>query len=467
VAILLALPSTLRREDLDRRQHSPAGDKLTGRGYRSAGQRDRDRILYSSAFQRLAYVTQVAAPESGHTFHNRLSHSLKVAQVGRRNIERLQGLAESGDITGAAAELVELADHDSVEASCLGHDLGHPPFGHIAERVLHAEAQEEIGDAFDAFEGNAQSFRVVTRLGVRRGEEQGLNLTRQTLGGLLKYPWPYSTDPTSKAHRKWGYYADDREAFEFASAAEVNGVQGGRTLEAEIMDWADDLTYAVHDVDDFFRAGLIPLHRLRGDDLAELDDLRGLLEDARDADPTSFAEYEINDLLEALKKPLVYGPGVSYQHTEPNRATMREFGSNLITRYLEAFRLSNDLDSGMVRLEIDDEARCEVEALKALVTVFVIRRPGLAVVQHGQERVIRDLFKWYFAASVAGEDGDRRLLPPGAKERLDKSDDSPEERARIVIDLVAGLTEATATQLHNRLSGGWAGQALDAVADIG
>lgn len=463
----LLVPGVEDPGKLAKRQTMASGAELSGRGRRTPGQRDRDRILYCSAFQRLAYVTQVTAPESGHAFHNRLSHSLKVAQVGRRNIERLSGLVQSGLIDGAAAKLVQLVDHDSVEASCLAHDLGHPPFGHIAEVVLHAAACRELKEDFDAFEGNAQSFRIVTRLGIRVGGEQGLNLTRQTLAGLLKYPWGYSSNPADKAHRKWGHYADDCEAFSFALSGYAGNVGPERTLEAEIMDWADDLTYAVHDVDDFFRAGLIPLHRLRGNDSAELATFKKLLQDAKAAEPNSFGGYEVDDLVEAVKSPLVYGPGVAYEHTEPNRATMREFGSNLITRYLEAFRLENDRDSGQAELVIDPSARCEVEALKALVTVFVIRRPGLAVVQHGQQRMIDDLFRWYYEASAPGEAGDRRLLPPGAKERLERSDDSPEDRARVVVDLISGLTEATAIQLHNRLSGGWSGQVLDAVADSG
>jgi dGTPase len=461
-------PSEKHREDLEQRQWATESPEAPGRGSRTQAQRDRDRILYSSAFQRLAYVTQVAAPESGYTFHNRLSHSLKVAQVGRRNTERLQGQVESGEIAGTAARLAELTDPDAVEASCLAHDLGHPPFGHIAESVLHAESCEMVGGDFDGFEGNAQSFRIVTRLAVRHGEEQGLNLTRETLSGLLKYPRRYSTDPTDEANRKWGYYADDAEAFEFARPDLPGAAGPAKSLEAEIMDWADDLTYAVHDVDDFFRAGLIPLHRLRGQDPAELTNLRALLAAARDAEPRSFSGYELDELVEAIKHPLsIHGPGVAYEHTKASRATMREFGSNLITRYLEAFKLEDDLGSGLVKLEIDGDAHREVEALKALVAVYVIRRPGLAVVQHGQERVVRDLFRWYYTASAAGESGDRRLFPPGAKERLDRSEDSPEERARTVIDLISGLTETTAVQLHNRLSGGWAGQTLDAVADIG
>ena len=168
-------------------------DQSGKKNYRSRAQRDRDRILYSSSLARLAYVTQVTAPESGHIFHNRLSHTLKVAQVGRRNAERLQQLAGTKDITGAAATLVRAVNPDAVEASCLAHDLGHPPFGHIAEEELQAKACAVVPDAF---EGNAQSFRIVTRLSVRTADP-GLDLTRRTLDGLLSTPG--GTGPTIRS----------------------------------------------------------------------------------------------------------------------------------------------------------------------------------------------------------------------------------------------------------------------------
>ena len=233
------------------------------RDYRSRAEHDRDRVLYSAAFQRLAYVTQVTASESGHTFHNRLSHSLKVAQVGRRNTQRLLTLAGNGDIDGDnAAAMINTLDPDAIEASCLAHDLGHPPFGHIAEEVLNERARRHVGDD-GGFEGNAQSFRIVTRL-AQRASGSGMNLTRQTLDGMLKYPWRWrSSDPVPPGtrERKWGYYLADRAAFDFArqyGEHEADRDVPEPSLEALIMEWADDLTYAVHDVDDFYRAGLIP-----------------------------------------------------------------------------------------------------------------------------------------------------------------------------------------------------------------
>jgi len=360
--------------------------------------------------------------------------------------------------------LIAALDPDSVEAVCLAHDLGHPPFGHIAEDVLNKIAGSSVPDGF---EGNAQSFRILTRLGVR-DDRPGLDLTRRTLDGVLKYPWrKRNADRPGKGKRtrKWGYYVEDAAAYEFARKGlepDTASAVPVRSLAAEIMDWADDLTYAVHDMDDFFRAGLIPLDRLQMKSSSEYKRFVGLLRDAADAAPEAFPNCQVEELAETARELLSnHGPGDAYLHTHSARATMRELGSKLITRYLEAFVVES-IPGNKVQLRIDDELRREVDALKMLVTVFVVRHPGLAVVQHGQERVVADLFGWYFAASK----DDRRLFPPGAKERLDYHEDDPALRARIVIDLIAGLTETSAIQLHRRLSGGWTAPTLDAMATM-
>lgn len=457
------------RGRLDRRESEEGGLPVV-EDYRSRQQRDRDRILYSAALHRLAYITQVTAPESGHTFHNRLVHSLKVAQVGRRNAERLLKLAAGKQIVGAAASLVEAVDPDSVEASCLAHDLGHPPFGHIAEEELHRVAREHVADGF---EGNAQSFRIVTRLAVRENRA-GLDLTRQTLMALAKYPWRHwQHDPrqSGKRERKWGYYEHDREAFAFVRAPrsieESKDELPQRDFFAWLMDWADDLTYAVHDVDDFFRAGLVPLDRIAAGDVAEVRRFGELLTELRDANVDAFPGYTIDALVDAAQRVLDrYAPTAPYAHTTSSRASLRRFGSRLITRYLDAFVLADDPASGKVKLTIDEEAVIEVTALKLLVVVYVIRHPGLAVVQHGQKRVIAQLFEWYFDASDP-KDGDRRLFPPGARERLEQCSDSPADRARVVVDLIAGLTETAAVELYRRLCDGSSIAVLDGTALVG
>jgi dGTPase len=194
---------------------------------RTGSQRDRDRILYSAPFARLAEITQVVSPEFGYVFHNRLTHSLKVGQIARRISERcLREQPNEASLLGV--------DPDSAEAAGLAHDLGHPPFGHIAEYELDRLLRNS--GLTDGYEGNAQSFRIVTRLAASDARDDtdnpimGLNLTHRTLNGILKYPWP-SGSPHSP--RKWGYYDSERDIFEWVR-------RGQRQLErhaiAEIMD---------------------------------------------------------------------------------------------------------------------------------------------------------------------------------------------------------------------------------------
>ena len=162
---------------------------------RSEAQRDRDRILYTSAFQRLAGITQIASVEGGQVIHNRLTHSLKVAQVARRLAQRLGRDNDS---------------QETVAAASLAHDLGHPPFGHIAECELNCLAED-----WDGFEGNAQSFRIVNTLALRDAAYRGLNLTAPTLNGMLKYPWFHEPDDPLKG-KKWGAYRHEQLSFHFA-----------------------------------------------------------------------------------------------------------------------------------------------------------------------------------------------------------------------------------------------------------
>ena len=179
--VVAAIPSpSVERAQAPRAQRrSGAIDAVSASDCRTAFQRDRDRLLYSDYLRRLASVTQVASAAEGASFHNRLTHSIKVAQVGRRLAELL--LSRDKDLAG-------FLDPDVVEAAALAHDLGHPPFGHVADRHLCALAVEN--DLGDGFEGNAQTFRIVTRLSVRRsGGGLGLDLTRATLAATAKYPW--------------------------------------------------------------------------------------------------------------------------------------------------------------------------------------------------------------------------------------------------------------------------------------
>lgn len=163
---------------------------------RTQSQRDRDRLLYCAGLRRLANVTQVASPSETDVFHNRLTHTLEVAQVARRIAEKLANeQREEADALGGV-------DPEVVEAAALAHDLGHPPFGHVAEKTL--DKCLTGSRAPDGYEGNAQSFRIVTKLAFSRKPYPGLNLTRATLNSLLKYPW--LREAAGKRSKKFGAY---------------------------------------------------------------------------------------------------------------------------------------------------------------------------------------------------------------------------------------------------------------------
>jgi dGTPase len=402
---------------------------------RSAGERDRDRVLYSSAFQRLGGITQVMPTGADQAVHSRLTHSLKVAQVSRRLAQRL---------VVHHPELESELDADAVEASALVHDLGHPPFGHIAEEELNAFA---ITHKTDGFEGNAQSFRIVTRLAQRwpsleeDGERRssGLNLTRRTLDGVLKYPW--LRDPHDEVRdRKWGAYTVDSDAFEWVrdrrDAKE-------RSPAAQVMDWADDVTYAVHDMEDFFRVGLVPIDRLctsheeRDRFLRSFTDSGSLNKRLRRFD-AAVLEKAVTAVFETLDfvEP--------YLGSRVQRQVVRERSSYLIRNYMHAADWSD------AKLTIDPVPLAEVAVLKELTWFYVINRPELATVQDGQRRVVQGLLNRFWSAA---DDEDYYLFPHYEQEILRNEVRTEADKARLVCDFVARLTEGRALELHRRLLG--------------
>lgn len=220
-------------------------ERSSGEDQRRAFERDRDRILYSSAFHRLAGITQIVRAGELDIFHTRQQHTYKVAQIGRRLAEhRIREQAEEAEIHGL--------DPEVVEAACLAHDLGHPPFGHAAETELDQLVRDPIrvgGDpddaATDGYEGNAQTFRILTKLSVRYSKDSpGLDLTRATLAATLKYPWLRDHDDLKKKS-KWSAYASEEREFRWARQ---HCHSEFKTAEAELMDWADDISYSVHDL---------------------------------------------------------------------------------------------------------------------------------------------------------------------------------------------------------------------------
>jgi dGTPase len=427
---------------------------------RSAFQIDRDRVLYSHAFRRLQGVTQVVSSGEGEIFHNRLIHTLKVAQIARRLAEMLLGRTNEEK---EAAEAWGGIDPDLVEAAALAHDLGHPPFGHIAEDELNhlvAEAKGS-GTAKDAegYEGNAQSFRIVTRLAIRRpGSRRGLDLTRATLNGILKYPWLWSS-----GRRKYGAYVSDKEAFQFARDGFSTG---NRSIKAQIMDWADDIAYSVHDTEDFYRAGLIPLDRLAIPRPVNTtrDDFLKMAFDRRKAIDQPFAENPIDlqrifdQFCDSLRT------NEPYSGSRGQRECLYEFTSKTISDYVQQTKLlppPGDKGNG---LQIPAPIRCQVALLKELTWCYVINNQALAGQQHGQRLAIRTLFEVFRESASKGR---WVIFPPPFREEAevllrDGQADS-ETISALAADTVASLTDQQALHLFRRLSGQSPGSVLDPI----
>jgi dGTPase len=419
---------------------------------RTPFQHDRDRILYSNGFRRLAGVTQVVGAGEGHVFHNRLTHSLRVAQVARRLAERL--LVLQADLANEVG-----VDPDVVEAAGLAHDLGHPPFGHVAEKELDRLLREDQNIA-DGFEGNAQSFRILTRLALRRQGQGGLNLTRATLDAVLKYPWPRDTtkpEPSNRKWRKFGAYEADQPMFRWVRHRDKSD---RADVEASIMDWADDVTYAVHDLDDFVRGGLIPFDRLltseRERDVFVDASLARWAEEGGKPDITN-SELRtrfnaILDLIGALLVPL----REPFTDSERHRAALRRVGSLLVSRYIKAVELEQR--RGETRLRRETAFVAEVEMLKQLTWHYVIRRPSLASQQVGHRAIVTTLFGNYVDAMADGPNRATRLdvLPQWAKEQLardEKRRPKEEARSRVAADIVCWMSEQQAIDMHTRMSG--------------
>ena len=376
-------------------------------------------------------------------FHNRLTHSLKVAQLSRRIAEKLQ---QNKRLVASLGGINE----DVAEAAGLAHDLGHPPFGHAAEMELDRLAR--TAGCEDGFEGNTQSFRIVTRLAtsdaiLADAEDddenpddaiEGLNLTRATLNAVLKYPWAFNSNPANRG--KWGVYSEDHDVFAWVRKA-LPGQAFIRSVEAEIMDWADDITFAVHDLFDFFRAGLIPLDRIVGDLPRKSAEAQAFLEFAfersnnlrqrRTQVETGFEEILAADLL------TIGGP---YEDSFSDRSFIWRATTTLITKFVDAISLRKPTVSDPTLVGIDPLRRCQVNILKQLAWRYVILRPELNSEQAGQVRMVRTLF-WHLLRASRKET-DWRYFPTAFREDLLQRGGEPTARVRVVVDCIASMTEA-------------------------
>jgi dGTPase len=392
---------------------------------------------------------------------------MKVAQVARSIAEFLLSNEEN------YSRIVELGglDADVVETAALAHDLGHPPFGHIGEEVLDEYARHTL-ELRDGFEGNAQTFRILTRLEPRSPKRVGLDLTRGTRSAVLKYPWlradrheAHDEEKTKNAEyrlrwKKFGAYEDDEDSFR--DALTLIPYAGAQGLEAAVMDVADDITYALHDLEDFHSAGLLATAEAResletwlrtsgykdeGSAVLGPDDPYTSLMASLERDyPERFERETFVDAAQSVANhlsSLLRQEAVGRQRAV---ASVRTLISRLITEYVAAITINNETPTvSRAPISVRTDHWHQIQLLKEITRQFIIKRSDVAVFQLGQMNTLRGLLemlqKW------CADRNERHRLPIELREYQDQGS------ARGLIDYVAGLSDHHAIALYRGLSG--------------
>ena len=390
--------------------------ELPKRHGRRAFARDKARVLHSAGLRRLSAKTQVMSAGADDFPRTRLTHTLEVAQIGR----------ELGDALGC--------DPDLVETACLVHDLGHPPFGHNGEEALH-KASLDIG----GFEGNAQTFRLLTRLeskAIRDGRSLGLNLTRATLDAATKYPWAFDGK-----NPKFGFYEEDKEIFDWVR---LNAKSQTKVFEAQVMDIADDIAYSVHDIEDaIYGQHFSPLA------LDSEPEFKEVVKLAATEYATEIDEDNLNKALNSLIKQSWWVK--SFTATQVDMAALKNMTSHLIGKFTEEIEQATKAGNKAANftrynanLIVPLDTKAQIAVLKAVVNLFVMQRKGAAENYAKEQDLILNI--------VEGLQNNPQKLDPQFKHQFDNAGSSKEAK-RAVIDQVASLTDSSARRLAQEFVG--------------
>ena len=397
---------------------------------RDAYQRDRARVIHSAAFRRLQAKTQVMGVGEGDFHRTRLTHSIEAAQIG-------EGLV--GTLRHKYAEDPEackwLPSRDLLAGACLAHDLGHPPFGHAGEEALHRRVASKGG-----FEGNAHTLRIVTRL-EKYKYGQGMNPTRRFILGLLKYPMPYSAFEVARYRNRPPkcYFDSEKPIVEWALGSEflphevyklTNETSDGRpkhrTLDSSLMEFADDIAYGVHDLED-----LIARRMATREDV--LDRL-GIMFGSKDRRiGVAHTEISLSD----------FDGDIWNKHAE-----RKGLIGKLVHLFITSARIEHRDDFANTRcsewrVSCDEPIRTFLDGLKRLAYELVIERAGIQQLERRGQRVIDRLFCEFIQAP-------EKLIPRTTWEYYDEysAGDSKERR---VCDYIAGMTDPFANRIYHRL----------------
>lgn len=386
--------------------------------YRNAFQIDRDRIIHSSAFRRLQNKTQVFLSGEYDFYRTRLTHSIEVAQIGRSICAWL----------GQQRELLDEGCHidaDLVESACLAHDLGHPPFGHTGERTLHRLMQP-----YGGFEGNAQTLRILTQTLFNEGRRDGMNPTRALLDGVLKYKTLYAESAGAQNH----YLYNDQELWlDFTLGGQAFPVEltpgkarnRFRSIECQIMDWADDTAYSLNDLADGIHAGFITVTKLeRWAGVQELDAVgAGHIEKLCAAIRENRVERKMNSAIGA--------------HIRASRLVPQGTFLGAMTRRHQ------------YRLEIEPEFLAQTRLNKKIALDLVFRSPQLQQLDYKADFILTRLFEVLEKRYIEAK-GSLHLMP-GAQEKEIEATADASARARLVCDWVASMTDNFAFRTYRRL----------------
>jgi dGTPase len=429
----------------------------SAKDHRHPTERDRDRVLHSAAFRRLQGKTQVFGIGQADFYRTRLTHSVEVAQIARAIAHNL--LTEQPLLQRCLAP--ELA-----EAAALAHDLGHPPFGHAGEQTLDACMREvssssrRTGKNALRFEGNAQTFHILVAAEPKSPDYPGLNLTRATLSGVMKYPFEQDIRndkfifASDLPMAKWAL----RKGGEILKAESKSGRRGIKTsIACQVLDWADDCAYSVHDVEDALQAQF-----LHPGDLEDAAFARRVFnhyeETRRDENAPKLTLSEVQEsLLDLEKRIKLRGQGDERAH---RKAAMRNILNDLITSVaVEPSRSSRRSDFSW-HLIIPPEARILSVLCKSVIWEAVITDPRVAAMSTKGREILRDLF--HLLMSEVLDKKSVALFPRYYRPIIEDSlEGGQREAARAVCNFLALLTDMDALRFHALLRGSKASSIFD------